>query len=134
MPEHDRRRRAQAETVRRPRDFKPLCRVDLVRADDGAHLVVQDLAAVPGKVLTGVLELCQERPDWQPERRRALRHLQRREGVNVHVRNSRLDGAANGEIGLAGVLRVDAALKADLGRASLPASVARRTISSSARS
>ena len=43
-----------------------------------------------------------------------------REGVNVHIRDRGLDAAANGEIGLTGVIRMDAALKAYLGGASLP--------------
>ena len=38
----------------------------------------------------------------------------------MHIRNCRLDGAANAEIGLAGVIRMNAALKAHLGRAALP--------------
>ncbi len=38
----------------------------------------------------------------------------------MHIRNRRFDGAANGEIGLAGIIRMDAALKADLGGAPLP--------------
>ena len=121
MPVHDRRRRAQAETVRRPYDVEPLRRVDLVRADDGAHLIVQDLRGGARQgAQAGGLELSQKRPDRHAQRRRALRDLQWREGVNMHVRDRRLDGAANAEIGLAGVIRMDAALQADLGRASLP--------------
>ena len=115
------------DVVRRPRPCAVLTtsshsrRVHLVRADDGAHLVVQDLGggARQGAEARG-LELRQKRPDRYAERRRALRDLQWREGVNVHVRDRRLDGAANAEIGLAGVIRMDAALKAYLGRASLP--------------
>ena len=38
----------------------------------------------------------------------------------MHIRDRRLDGAADAEIGLAGVLRMDAALKTYLGGASLP--------------
>ena len=38
----------------------------------------------------------------------------------MHVRDRRLDGAANAQIGLAGVIGMDAALEADLGCASLP--------------
>src|SRR5271166_2331543 len=38
----------------------------------------------------------------------------------MHIWDRRLDGAANPEIGLAGVLRMDASLQAYLGRASLP--------------
>src|SRR5580693_7875722 len=42
------------------------------------------------------------------------------QGMLVHIRDRRLDGTANAQIGLAGVVRMDAALKAYLGRASLP--------------
>ena len=38
----------------------------------------------------------------------------------MHLRDRRLDGATNAEIGLAGVIRMDAALKADFSGASLP--------------
>ena len=107
--------------MRIPRDIEPLRRVHLVRADDRAHLVVQDLGggARQGAEARG-LELRKKGPDRQAKRRRALRHLQGREGVDVHVRNRRLDGAADGEIGLAAVVRMNAALKANFGRASLP--------------
>ena len=121
MAVHDRGRRAQAETMRGPRDIEPLRRVHLVRADDCAHLVVQDLGRGARQGAEAhVFELGQKRPDRQAKRRRALRDLQWRERVNVHIRNRRLDGAANAEIGLAGVIRMDAALKADFGRAPLP--------------
>ena len=43
MPVHDRGCRAQAKAVRGPCDIEPLRRVHLVGADDGAHLVVQNL-------------------------------------------------------------------------------------------
>src|SRR6202162_1096154 len=121
MPVHDRGRRAQAETMRCPGNIEPLCRVDLVRADYGAHLVVQDLGGGARQgAQAGGLELRQKRPDWHSKRGRALRDLQWREGVDVHIRDRRLDGTANAEVGLAGVVRMDAALKAYLCRASLP--------------
>src|SRR5271157_1775557 len=121
MPVHDRGRRAQAETVRGPHDIEPLCRVHLVRADYGAHRVVQNLGGGARQgAQAGSLELRQKRPDWYSKRGRALRDLQWREGVNVHIRDRRLDGPANAEIGLAGEVRMDAALEAYLGRASLP--------------
>src|SRR6266852_4053323 len=40
--------------------------------------------------------------------------------MKVHLRDRRLDGAANAEIGLAGVFRMDATLEAYFGSASLP--------------
>src|SRR5277367_4077366 len=121
MAVHDRGRRAEAETMRRPYDIEPLCRVHLVGADYRAHLVVQDLGGGARQgAQAGGLELRQKRPDWHSERGRALRDLQWREGVNVHIRDRRLDGVANAEIGLAGVVRMNAALEAYLGRPSLP--------------
>ena len=60
--------------------------VDLVRADDGADLVVQDLrrGARQGAE-AGRLQPRQVVAQRQAERRRALRHLERREGVDVHA-------------------------------------------------
>src|SRR5277367_2812102 len=106
--------------MRCPGDVEPLGRVHLVGADDGAHLIVQDLGGGARQgAQAGGLELRQKRPDWYSERRRALRDLQWRKGVNVHIRDRGLDGAANAEIGLAGVLWMDTALQAYLGGASL---------------
>src|ERR1700675_4078970 len=121
MPVHNRGRRAQPETMRCSGNIEPLCRVDLVRADYGAHLIVQDLGGgARQSAQAGGLELRQKRPDWHSKRGRALRDLQWGEGVNVHIRDRRLDGAANAKIGVASVVRMDATLKAYLGRASLP--------------
>src|SRR5580704_17958432 len=107
--------------MRGPRDIEPLRRVDLVRADHGAHLVVQDLgrSARQGAEAYG-FELGQKRPDRHAKRRRALRDLEWRERMNVHIRNRRFDSAANAEIGFASIIRMDAALEADFGRAPPP--------------
>ena len=95
--------------------------VDLVRADHAAHFVVQDLGGGAGqRTEAGAPEFREEFAQRQPERVRALPHLERREGVHVDVRRRRFDRPADVEIGLAGVVRVDAALQADLGRAPLP--------------
>ena len=97
------------------------CGVDLVRTDDRAHLVVEDFRRrARQRAEPGVLQLRQEVAQRQPERRGALRHLQRRERVHVHVRQRRLDRAADVEIGRAGVVGMDAALQAHLGGAAIP--------------
>ena len=65
----------------------------------------------------------------EPERGRALPDLERREGVDVSQRL--LHGRADLQVRLAGERGVDAALEAELDGAAVPASFARRTISSS---
>ena len=78
-------------------------------------------AAVPGSVPSPAsLRPREERVDGTVERRRTLRHLERREGMDVHARHRFLDGAADRFVGLAGVVGMDAALQADLGGAALP--------------
>ena len=101
--------------------LEPLRRVHLVRADHRPHLVVEDLRRGAGQCAKpGILQLRQEIAQRQPERRRALRHLQRRERMHVHIRQRVLDRAADAEIGRAGVVGMDAALQAHFGRAALP--------------
>ena len=48
VAEHERHVRAKPDAVRSPVHLEPLGGRDLVRADDGAHLVVRISAAVPG--------------------------------------------------------------------------------------
>ena len=92
-------------------------------------------AAVPGSEPSpAAFSSARKSATLHPERRRALRDFERREGMDVQAGHRRLDGAADREIGLAGVVRMDAALQADLDRAALPRLAARRTISSSERS
>ena len=115
------------EVVRRPSLCAARCTsshcagVDLVGADDGAHLVVEDLGRRARQgAEAGLLQLRQEGGERRLQGRGALRHLERREGVDVHAGHRRLDGAADRDVGLAGVVRMDAALQADLGGAALP--------------
>ena len=56
----------------------------------------------------------------QPQRVGAVPDLQRREGVHVDVGRRHLHRLDDGEIGVAGVAGMDAALQADLGGAALP--------------
>ena len=49
--EHDRDVRAQADLVRGAVHLEPLVGIDLVRAEDRAHLVVEDLGGGTGKGL-----------------------------------------------------------------------------------
>ena len=49
VPEHHRRRRAQADLVRGAHDLEPLRGRDLVGAEDAPHVVVQDLRGGAGQ-------------------------------------------------------------------------------------
>ena len=107
--------------MRRLHHLEPLRGVDLVRAQNGADLVVEDLrGGARQRAEAGVLQPAQEGLERDAERRRALPHLERRERVDVHVGRRFLHRAAEVEIGLAGVVGVDAALHADFGGAALP--------------
>ena len=78
-------------------------------------------AAVPGSVpRPASFSSREEFAHRAAQRRRALRHFQRREGVDVHPRHRRLDRLADADIGRAGVVGMDAALQADFGGAALP--------------
>ena len=107
--------------MRRAHHLQPLFGIHLVRADDRANLIVEDLRRGPRqRAEAGFLEPRQEVAQRQAKRRRTLRHLQRREGMYVHIRQHRLDRAADAEIGLAGVVGMNAALQAHLGGAAIP--------------
>ncbi len=82
-------------------------------------------AAVPGERsearVSKAREIVGER---EPEGRRALPDLERREGVHVQIGQLALDRLDELDVVVAGERRVDAALEADLDRASLPGLVA----------
>ena len=121
MAEHDRRGRAETDLVRGAHHLEPRRGTDLVRADDGADLVVEDLGRGAGqRAEPRLLQHEEEIPEVDAERRRALRHLERREGVDMDAGRRPLHRAADVEIGRAGVVRVDAALHADFGGAARP--------------
>ena len=111
----------QAHRVRRLHHLEPFRRVDLVRAQDGAHLVVQDLGRRAGQAgEPGIPQPGQVVVERQAQRVGAGADLQRREGMHVHVRCRRLHRLDDGEIGVAGVAGLDAALQAHLGGAARP--------------
>ena len=107
--------------MRRAHHRLPFRRIHLVRADDGAHLIIQNLSccarqgAKPG--IAQAREIIGKR---KPECARPLVNFQRGKGMDMHPRQGLLDGAANCFIGCAGIIRVDAALQANLGRAARP--------------
>ena len=111
----------EADAVRRFDDVQPFGGAELIRTDHGANLVVEDFrrrarqAAEPG-----IAQPFEELPHRDAERRRAMTHLERRECMDVHRRHRRLHRAQDREIGVAGVIGVNAALQADLGRAARP--------------
>ena len=121
VPEHDRDVRAQPDPVRGAVHLEPLVGRDLVRADHRPHLVVEDLGRGAGE--RSEAEVAQSGEvglEIEPERRRALPDLERRERVHVHLGNGPLDRRHDARVVVARERRVDAALKAYLGRPALP--------------
>src|SRR5690606_19470324 len=78
-------------------------------------------AAVPGREpRPASLRRRRKSATDRPQGGGGLGVLQGREGVDMHVRAGRLDGVADVQVGLAGVVRVNAPLHAHLGAAPLP--------------
>jgi len=100
---------------------QPLAGVDFVGTDDGAHVIVEDFGRRSRQgAETGRLQLREERVDRQSERGRTLRHLQSREGVDVHLGDDRLYRLADRFVGGARVVGMDAALQAHFRRPAIP--------------
>src|SRR4029453_14411921 len=121
MAVHDRDRAAQPDAMRRLHDLQPFGGLDLVGADDGADLVVEDLGGGTGeRAQPSVAEFGEEIGEGAAEGFGALPPVEGREGVDVEAGPRLFDGAAYVQVGRAGVFRMDAALQADLGGAALP--------------
>src|SRR5918998_2824428 len=76
VPEHDRRRGAQAQRVRYAHDLRPLGGVHLVGADDLAYLVLEDLRRRPRqRPQPRLLEQPEELFDGYAKRPGSLRDL-----------------------------------------------------------
>ena len=121
MAEHDGRGRPDAVTMRAFDHFEPLRRRDLVRADDGANLVIQNFrGGARQRAEACFFQLAQEGVYRHAEARSALPDLQRREGVDVDFGADLFDRPTDGQIGRSRIGRVDAALQADFHRATIP--------------
>ena len=109
------------DSMRRVVHLEPLVGRHLVRADHAPHLVVEDLRGSAGQRGEPLIpKHGQVLVEREPERRGALPHLERREGVHVDPGHGVLDRAYHGEVVVAVESRVDPALQADLGRPPLP--------------
>ena len=87
VAEHDRDVRPQADAVRDPVRLEPLLRVDLVRADDRADLVVEDLGrGTRQRRQTGGLGQGEVLTEIHPESTGAFGDLERGEPMDVDVR------------------------------------------------
>ncbi len=121
VPEHDRRGCAQPHAVCRAHHLEPLLGIDLVGAEDGTHLVVENLGRRAGQAAeAGFLELQQVLLECPAHGGGALPNLEWREGVHVDLRLCGLDLAQAFEVPLACEARVDAALQADFGATATP--------------
>ena len=119
--EHDRRRRLEPEPMGGADHRQPFAHANLVGAKNFPDRRIEDFRGGPGKGAEPCIDQpFEERVDGKAERRRALADLERREGVNVHVGRRRLHRAGYRDVGLAGVIGMDAALETDLGRAPIP--------------
>ena len=101
--------------------LEPLFGVDLVRAQDGAHRVVEDLGGgTRQRAQARVLHPAQVGLERLAQAAGALGDLERREAVDVDVRHRRADGAADLVVVVTVERRVDAALETHLGGAGVP--------------
>src|SRR5207237_1679863 len=106
---------------RRFHDLEPLPGFDLVGADHGADLVVEDLGCGAGqRTEPRRLQLAQEVGERAAESLGALPDLERREGVNVDIGYRLFYRAADPEVGRSGIFRVDATLQAHFRCAAVP--------------
>ncbi len=113
--------------VRRPTlvrsfdDREPLRGVQLVGAQDGANVVVENFGGgARQRAETGVAQPLQITRQRLADAVRAVPNLERREGVDMHARHGIFHRAQQREIGRAVERRMDAALHADFGGAALP--------------
>ena len=114
---HHRRRRRHAEPVRVAHHVEPLVRVRLLRRDDVADAVDEDLAAAAGeRVEPGVAQPRERLPDGQLRAPRDVLDLGRREAVEVD-RVAALDRAEEILVEVDPEVRVVAALHEDAGAA-----------------
>ncbi len=121
MSVHDCGCGVETDVVRVAHDLQPLFGVDLVGTQDGPHFVIQYLGCGSRQgAEPRVLQLLQERLEIDTESRGALPHFQGRECVDMHLRHRFLHGLDDVDIGLTGVLGVNATLHTDLGAAAIP--------------
>ena len=108
----------QPDRVGGPMGLEPLLGVDLVGAEDGPDLVVEDLGRGAGqRAQPGVAEAGQVGGERLVEALGALGDLERGEAVDVHVGHRVLHRPGDVDVVVAVEARVDAALQADLGGA-----------------
>lgn len=74
---------------------------ELVRADDGADLIVQDFCGRAWQApQAGIPQCCQIPPQGPPQRGSSLGHLQGRECVHMHVRRACFGRLKQPEVGV----------------------------------
>ena len=107
--------------MRRAHDVEPPLGADLVRAEHGAHLVVEDLGGGARQRAQAVIfERKQEFPNRHFQRLGALMHFERRKRMDVNAAHRPFHRTANIDVFGAGVARVNAALHADFRRPARP--------------
>ena len=105
MAEHDSRGGRKTDAVRRLDASSHAAVVSLSGQITGADLVVEDFRRRAGQAAeAGIAQPFEESPHRNAERRRAVRHLERGERMDMHRRRRRLHRAQDREIGVAGVV------------------------------
>ena len=115
VPKHHGCGAAEARFVGRPHHLEPLGAVDLVRAEDGSHFIVEDFRGRSRECREALgLEHGEVSLERQPKGFRPLPDFQGRKGVNVHLRRCAPYRTEDLPVRFPGVFRVDAPLQADL--------------------
>src|SRR5271166_6045557 len=100
VAEHDRSGCPDAKTMCRLDHLKPLRGIDLIGANDGADLIVQDLGSgTRQRSETRFLQAREKCAYGDSKCRCALPDFQRRERMNMHPRTDFFDCAANRKVG-----------------------------------
>src|SRR6266542_216235 len=121
VPEHDRRRGAEAERVRRPDDLLPRVGGEFAFGQHPANVVVQDLGGRPRDgPQYAVPALLEELMEGYPQLRASVQHLHRAECVDVDIRRGRLHRVEEVEVERTGEVGVDPTLHAYLSGPLIP--------------
>ena len=121
MAEHDGCGAAQAAAMGGTHHVEPASGVDLVGAEHGAHLIIEDFRRRARKrAQPRGLQRAQKRLEREPKGRGALMHFEGGEGVHVDAGRGAFHRLANLNVCGSAVTRMNAALHAHFARATLP--------------
>src|SRR6202011_4814315 len=121
VTEHDGCGRSQSHLMGCANYLQPFSRTEFVRANNSTHFVVKDpRRRSRQRTQSCVLQPLKKRLDRYAQGVCAVRYFQRRKRVDMHPRDFRFHRPQQGEICIAGIVRIDAALHTHLGGATVP--------------